>query len=133
MFSVAVTDASSRRIFAPFSSPLKRSVLRPATAFAPSARKPAKCVSSRRWPMASPPGGGSEARPARARRGPAKRKLVRIFAASSAEIVAVFSRGVVSVTVPAATSRTTCAPKRRAASSIDVTSEMSGTLRSVTG
>ena len=133
MFSVAVTLASSRRIFAPFRSPLKRSVLCPATALAPSARKPAKCVSSRRCPIASPPGGGSEARPTRARSGPAKRKLVRIRDASSAEILAVFSFGVVSVTLCSLRSRTTFAPKLFAASSIPDTSEISGTFRRVTG
>ena len=132
MFSVAVTDASSRRIFAPLSSPLKRSVFLPATVFAPSERKPAKCVSRRRWPIWSPPGGGSDARPTRARSGPAKRKLVRIFAASAESIFAVLTLGVAIVTVPAFRSRATFAPKDFAASSIAATSAMSGTLRSVT-
>ena len=132
-FSVAVTDASSRSMRAPLSSPLKRSVFRPATAFAPSARNPAKCVSSLRCPMWSPPGGGSEARPTRARSGPAKRKLVLIFAASAASIFAVLTFGVERTTVPSFASRATFAPNVFAASSIAATSAMSGTFLSVTG
>ena len=133
MFSVAVTDASSKSIFAPLSFPLNVSAFLPSVAFAPSARKPSKCVSSRRWPIASPPGGGNDARPSRARSGPAKRNDVRIFAASIGSIFAVFSFAAASVTVPAARSRDTFTPNVFAASSIAATSAMSGTFLSVTG
>ena len=133
MFSVAVTDASSRSIRAPLSEPRSESDFLPASAFAPSARKPAKWVSRRRWPIGSPPGGGSEARPRRARSGPAKRKEVRIFAASSGAMRAVRMRGAEIVAVPAARSREIFAPNERAASSIIATSSISGTFSSVTG
>ena len=42
MFSVAVTEASSRSILAPCSSPRKERAFFPAEATAPRARKPAK-------------------------------------------------------------------------------------------
>ena len=128
-----MTDASSRSILAPLSSPLNLSVLRPADAFAPRARNPAKCVSSLRCPIWSPPGGGSEARPTRASSGPAKRKLVLVLDAREASILAVRIFGVAIVTVPPLASRTTLAPNVFAASSIAETSAMSGTFLSVTG
>ena len=118
---------------APLRTPLKRSVFLPATAFAPSARKPAKCVSSRLWPIASPPGGGRDARPARASRGPAKRKLVLIRAAVSGGSFTDLRRGVEIFTLFAARSRETLAPKPSAARSMVSTSRMSGTFVSVTG
>ena len=133
MFSVAVTDASSSRMRAPFSAPFSASVLRPTDAFAPSARKPAMCVSRRRWPIASPPGGGSEARPSRARSGPAKRKLVRIFAASSGEMRADFTFAATSVTASVFASRVTRTPNVFATSSIRATSSIAGTLCRTTG
>ncbi len=82
-FSVAVTDASSKKTSHPTSlfaekvnTPSKRTC-------APSAASARKCVSSLLRPITSPPGGGSTAFLPRARSGPAKRMEARTFCAAS--------------------------------------------------
>src|SRR6266540_499790 len=65
VFSVAVTDPSSRNISPPRSRPASSSSApRSKLAVTPSVLKASRCVSRRRRPMPSPPGEGSTQRPA---------------------------------------------------------------------
>ena len=83
-FSVAVTEASSRKMSAP-TSLLACSVISPSISTrAPSSFRARKCVSRRRRPITSPPGGGRVTLPQRASRGPANRMEARTWRASSA-------------------------------------------------
>ena len=136
MFSVAVTDASSSSSFVPErprAVALTERIRLPAFTFAPSAAKPSRCVSSLRCPMPSPPGGGRDTPPARARRGPAKRNDVRIFRARPGSRRAVRSFAAVMVTVRAARSHSTFAPNAWAQASMLRTSAMSGMFVRTTG
>src|SRR3954447_22471662 len=99
---------------------------------APSSRKAWMCGSSRRRPITSPPGGGTVARPRRARSGPASRNDARIRLASRSSISCVVSS--------AACTRTSFSPVHSASaptcwrSSIIVSgSRIRGTFVSVTG
>src|SRR6266540_1121237 len=79
VFSVAVTDASSRNISPPRSRPASSSSApRSKLAVTPSVLKASRCVSRRRRPMPSPPGEGSTQRPVRASSGPASSTERRI-------------------------------------------------------
>ena len=82
-FSVAVTLGSSRKTSAPFRRVARNSSRWFAVTVAPSCSKARKCVSSRRRPITSPPGGGSITSPQRASSGPASRIEARIRAHSS--------------------------------------------------
>ena len=83
-FSVAVTDASSRKISAPRRRPsaaLTRHSRPPrgqSVISAPRASSASTWVSSRLRPITSPPGGGMVTRPRRASKGPASRIEARI-------------------------------------------------------
>src|SRR3954447_4307368 len=99
---------------------------------APSSRKAWMCGSSRRRPITSPPGGGTVARPSRARSGPASRNDARIRLARRSSISCVDSS--------AACTRTSFSPVHSASaptcwrSSIIVSaSRIRGTFISVTG
>ena len=131
-FSVPVTEASSRKMSAPFRRfALKVKVLLILT-FAPSSVRARKWVSSRRLPITSPPGGGSAALPVRAKRGPANSIEALIFFACSRGI----SEDLMSrrVSRQALGSRAVTSPPRAAyTSSITCTSSMSGMFRSITG
>ena len=59
-FSVAVTEASSRKTSTPASFSAESRKIPSISTLAPSSEKARKCVSSRRRPMTSPPGGGEE-------------------------------------------------------------------------
>src|SRR4029453_16243569 len=98
---------------------------------APSAANAWTCVSSRRRPMTSPPGGGAAPRPKRASSGPARRNDARISRASSA------SRSV--FPTPSGSTRTSfgpthsaSAPRSARSSTIVSTSRMRGTFESWT-
>src|SRR4051812_20480543 len=82
-FSVPITDGSSMKKSVARSPPLgARSLIwRSCSTSAPSARKASRCVSSRRRPITSPPGGGIRAEPKRASSGPAVRNDARIRSA----------------------------------------------------
>src|SRR5436305_1076053 len=82
-FSVAVTLGSSRNTSAPLSLLARNSSRWVAVTVAPNCSKARKCVSRRRRPMTSPPGGGSATSPQRASSGPASRLEARIRAQSS--------------------------------------------------
>ena len=79
VFSVAVTLASSRRISAPWSFSALKSKTPLNRNFAPSFSRASTCVSTRRRPITSPPGGGSSRSPKRAIIGPAIRIEARIW------------------------------------------------------
>ena len=84
VFSVAVTLASSSKISAPQRPGvlnLKR--LFSKTNWVPNLRKARICVSTRRRPITSPPGGGSTSLPSRASIGPASRMEARIILQTS--------------------------------------------------
>src|ERR1700752_869877 len=76
-FSVPVTLGSSRKMSALLSLP-SNLYASPTGISAPSRSSARKCVSTRRRPMTSPPGGGSVTRPNRASIGPARRIDARI-------------------------------------------------------
>ncbi|MGY4283466.1 hypothetical protein ACVWXO_002686 [Bradyrhizobium sp. LM2.7] len=82
-FSVAVTLGSSRNTSAPVSFEARNSSRSVAVTLAPSCSSASMCVSSRRRPMTSPPGGGSITSPQRASRGPASRIEARMRTQSS--------------------------------------------------
>ena len=115
-FSVAITDASSRKMCVPRSRPCaSRSGRRPR----PRRRARASawmCGSSRRRPITSPPGGGTLARPRRASSGPASRNDARMRLASSSSSSFVASS--------AAWTRTSFAPDP-----LDVGAERAGAAR----
>ena len=90
------------------------------------------CVSSRRRPITSPPGGGTVARPKRASSGPASRNDARISRQSSGSSS--------HLCTPEASTRTSfgpvhvaSAPMSTSSSTIVSTSRMRGTFSSVTG
>ena len=85
-FSVAVTDASSRKRPAPFSPSVCMVKNVPISTRVPSSMSARKWVSIGRRPIPSPPGGGRRTLPFRARSGPANRMEARIFCARSAGI-----------------------------------------------
>ena len=82
-FSVPVTEGSSRKTSAPRRPDVLRRKPPLSSTVAPRALKARKCVSIRRRPITSPPGGGSSTFPKRPSRGPARRSEPRMRAASS--------------------------------------------------
>src|SRR3954454_22760054 len=99
---------------------------------APSRANAWMCVSSRRLPITSPPGGGTSARPCRARSGPAKRMDARMrLQSSSSSSCFVIPEPFIRTSPPP--TRSTSAPRSAARSSIVSTSLIDGTLVSVTG
>src|SRR3954451_24132790 len=132
-FSVPVTLGSSRNTSVPLSPfGAAMSMLRSILTSAPSPSHARVCVSMRRRPMTSPPGGGTVTCPQRASSGPANRMEARmrlqsvrssfVFAMNSARI----SRSFWAV-------HWTEAPRSAASSHITSTSRMRGTLDSRTG
>ena len=131
-FSVAVTLGSSRKTSAPvrrFAVKCSRSL---AVTPAPSCSNARKCVSRRRRPMTSPPGGGSITSPQRASSGPAKRIEARIRAhstgsRSAARMVLAWIASVLRAVHSAD------APTERISSTSVSVSRIRGTFCSVTG
>ncbi len=82
-FSVPVTLASSRKTFAPTRPAVRMVKRRFASISAPSFWNAWRCVSTRRRPITSPPGGGTIALPKRASSGPASSTDARILLHSS--------------------------------------------------
>ena len=76
--------------------------LSPTSIVAPSRSSARKCVSMRRRPMTSPPGGGSTTLPNRASNGPASRIEARIRVQSSGSAAGLRRHGVSMTTVLAA-------------------------------
>ena len=89
-FSVAVTEASSRKMSAPTSLFELKSKCPFTWIFAPSCFNARKCVSNRRRPITSPPGGIISQRPRRAKSGPTKTMEPRTFFVYSVGIVCDF-------------------------------------------
>src|SRR2546426_2063943 len=125
-FSVPVTLGSSRKMSAPLSFPSSL-YASPTLTSAPSRSSARKCVSTRRRPMTSPPGGGSVTRPKRASIGPASRIEARIslHRAASSGFGSVRLASTSTVFVPChCTVAPTCCSKASRVS----TSRMRGTL-----
>src|SRR5437762_1684460 len=130
-FSVPVTLGSSRKISAPLSLP-SSVYASPTETSAPSRSSARKCVSTRRRPITSPPGGGSCTRPKRASIGPARRIEARMRAHSCGSS----SRGVAgraSTVTAFFPVHSTLAPRCVRRASIVSTSRMRGTLSSRQG
>ena len=131
-FSVAMTDASSRKICAPTSPPAQLVALVRPRSSAPSAANAWMCGSSRRRPITSPPGGGTLARPKRASSGPASRNEARIRLASSSSASSSSARRRATRTSFGAV-HSASAPRSASSSTIVSTSRIRGTFVSVTG
>src|SRR3954447_9742482 len=88
-FSVPITDGSSMKKSVERRPPLgaERRMWRSCWTSAPRALKASRCVSRRRRPMTSPPGGGISAEPKRASSGPAVRNEARRRSAIEASTV----------------------------------------------
>src|SRR6266704_279187 len=133
VFSVAVTDASSRNISPPRSRPASSSSApRSKLAVTPSVLKASRCVSRRRRPIPSPPGEGSTQRPVRASSGPASSTDPRIREQSTGSSVVRWTLRGSMRTVLGSTS-VTSAPVEATSWSMVSTSRMWGTFRSRTG
>src|SRR6266540_1757458 len=133
VFSVAVTDPSSRNISPPRSRPASSSSApRSKLAVTPSVLKASRCVSRRRRPMPSPPGEGSTQRPVRASSGPASSTEPRIREQSTGSSVVRWTLRGSMRTVLGSTS-VTSAPVEATSWSMVSTSRMWGTFRSRTG
>src|SRR6186997_452014 len=91
-----------------------------------------KCVSRRRRPITSPPGGGTVARPNRASSGPASRNEARISRPSSGSS-SVFSTEDVSTVTSFAPLHAAFAPRAERSCTIVSTSRIRGTLETTTG
>ncbi len=131
-FSVAVTEASSRKMSEPVSLGAVKTYCPLMSTRAPSSSRARKCVSSRRRPMTSPPGGARIAWPVRASRGPAKRMAARMRLACSAGI-SDFKRPLLVTRQSLGDKRSTVAPRKFRISNMTWTSSMSGMLRRRTG
>src|SRR5919106_3633422 len=131
-FSVPVTEASSRKMCAPTSPSVRMWKRRFARTSAPRRTKAWMCVSSRRRPMTSPPGGGTIASPHRARSGPARRMDARMRAQSSSSSSRFATSTAWTRTAPLPSGRTST-PRSAASASIVSTSRIAGTFVSVTG
>src|SRR5438128_945510 len=94
---------------------------------APSRSRARKCVSTRRRPITSPPGGGRLTRPKRASIGPAKRIDARMRAHRAGSSSRGSARAVFTSTVFGPSQRTS-APRCASKASIVSTSRMCGTL-----
>src|SRR5919201_4311515 len=99
---------------------------------APSWASAWMCVSSRRRPITSPPGGGTIARPQRARSGPARRTEARIREQSTSSS-SVFGSSAAWMRISFGPSHSASAPRSAISSTIVSTSRIRGTLRSTTG
>src|ERR671937_1506302 len=99
---------------------------------APSRESAWMCVSSRRRPITSPPGGGTIACPQRARSGPARRTEARIREQSSSSS-SVFGSSAAWMRISFGPSQSASAPRSAISSTIVSTSRIRGTLRSTTG
>src|SRR5437773_5684225 len=125
-FSVPVTLGSSRKMSAPLSLP-SSVYASPTVTSAPSRSSARKCVSTRRRPMTSPPGGGSVTRPKRASIGPASKVEARIslLRAGSSDFGSARLVSISTVFAPChCTLAPTCCSNARSVS----TSRMRGTL-----
>src|SRR5207302_667795 len=94
---------------------------------APSRSRARKCVSTRRRPITSPPGGGRLTRPKRASMGPARRIEARMRAHSAGSSSRGSARAVFTSTLFGPSQRTS-APRCTSKASIVSTSRMCGTL-----
>src|SRR5919205_3881920 len=99
---------------------------------APSCASAWMCVSSRRRPITSPPGGGTIARPQRASSGPARRTDARIREQSSSSS-SVFGSSAAWIRISFGPSHSASAPRSAISSTIVSTSRIRGTFRSTTG
>ena len=135
VFSVAMTDASSRKICVA-AQPVGLHLVaarRPSISRAERARSAWMCGSSRRRPITSPPGGGTLARPRRASSGPASRNDARIRLGEPASASYVVISGRVDAQLVRARPLGARRRGRARSSSIVSTSRMRGTFASVTG
>src|SRR5688572_23112947 len=131
-FSVAVTLASSRNSVVPRRRSARISYVCPVSISAPSAASAWMCVSIRRRPMTSPPGGGTVAVPNRASSGPASRMDARIWLQSSSSS-SVVVRPDASTRTSLGPVQSASAPVPRMSASIVSTSRIRGTFPSSTG
>jgi hypothetical protein len=131
-FSVAVTEASSRKISAPVRFFAVNVKLSPIFTLEPSSVSTKKCVSSLLLPITSPPGGGRITFPVRASKGPAKSIDALIFIACSLGISGDFMSFRVSLQTFGCVVSTS-PPSAVNTSSITRTSSISGIFRKVTG
>ena len=131
MFSVPVTEGSSRKISAPFRPGDEMRIIASNSTVAPSAVKPPKWVSSRRRPMTSPPGGERVVEPKRASSGPANKIEARSLRQRSAGASPLATPPLLISTV-FAPSHWWRPPMRSMIWSMMSTSSMRGTLSSVT-
>src|SRR5882724_2836849 len=131
-FSVAVTLGSSRKTSAPFSFEARNSSRWVAVTVAPNCSKARKCVSRRRRPMTSPPGGGSATSPQRANNGPASRIEARIRAQSSGSRSAART-SLAWIASVLRSFHSADAPTERTSSTSVSVSRIRGTFSSVTG
>src|ERR671922_103052 len=99
---------------------------------APSRARAWMCVSSRRRPITSPPGGGTIARPQRASSGPASRTEARIREQSSSSS-SVFVSSAAWIRTSFGPIHSASAPRSAISSTIVSTSRIRGTFRSTTG
>src|SRR5437763_9372654 len=90
------------------------------------------CVSSRRRPITSPPGGGTITRPQRASSGPARSTEARIREQSSSSS-SVFGSSAAWIRTSFGPSHSASAPRSAISSTIVSTSRIRGTFRSTTG
>src|SRR6266550_4106404 len=125
-FSVPVTLGSSRKMSAPLSLPSSL-YTSPTLTSAPRRSSARKCVSTRRRPITSPPGGGSVTRPKRASIGPASRIEARI-SLHSAGSSGFGSARLVSISTVLAPCHCTLAPTCCSNARSVSTSRMRGTL-----
>src|ERR671923_34446 len=99
---------------------------------APSRARAWMCVSSRRRPITSPPGGGTIARPQRASSGPASRTEARIREQSSSSS-SVFVSSAAWIRTSFGPIHSASAPRSAISSTIVSTSRIRGTFRKTTG
>ena len=126
-FSVAVTLGSSRKMSAAASFLPSIWYVSPTVISAPSRSSASRCVSTRRRPMMSPPGGGRLTRPKRASIGPASRIDARMRAHRAASSSRDSARDASMSTVFGPV-QLTAAPSPASSASIVSTSRMWGTL-----
>ena len=131
-FSVAVTDVSSRKMSAPTSLFAVNSKLPFVVIRAPKSCRARKCVSTRRLPMTSPPGGCIVALPVRAISGPAKRMEARILRDICAGME-LDDRCAASIFQTCSSIFSTPTPRERSMENMTFVSSMSGMLRRMTG
>ena len=132
-FSVAVTEASSSNTSAPVSSfASSPKPVRSAASVAPNFCSASQCVSVRRRPMTSPPGGPRVTFLNRASIGPANRSEVRISRESFGSI-AVFFTFAAQIFTECSSSHSTLAPSSPTISSIPFTSRIRGKFRRMNG